>query len=782
MASVVAKRKGFDQKTDVGAVYDEPMPSAFPALRADLEILPSPTRSGPTNGFLIKDPLSQQVFEMEKEEYFLCQQLDGQTSLDTIHTRFENHFAISVSYAEIEAFVRQLDFQGLLENTVTEGMFHYREAEEQLIPIRQYPLFNPHRLLSWLSIRLWWWFTRPFVIATSTLIAIGVWLLISRWSDLTNILHIMWQPTHWPLLIIVGILCVQVSHELVHGLVSTHYGGHVTEAGCMTFYYVIPKFYVSRRQTIALPTREKAKLYWVFFAGLYCQFLLASIGIIGVLLAAPHSYAHFFFGALWSTAAMGAVHNGNIAHRRDAHFLLAMWLGIVEMRKRTIEVLMNWILRRPEPEPLTPRERFGFRLFGLLTIAYYFFHANVMIWTFGEEVTRSFQGTGLFLWAGVLLFIAHRPLLRYLRAPVHWLTASKANNFTRRLTRVVWLAIVIGILLLPYPYETGGVFKVLPLKQTQIHAEVEGRILEVFVKENHWVQPGQPLAEIEPREYEKNLKTTQEQLAVAEAQLRLLQAGPKPEEVQKAEQEVKKAEQDVREAEVRLGFSHSKAERYAALYKEEAVSQQDYENAVRERDVNREELGARKKTLDVAKAHLALVKSGSRPEEIEAKEAEIRRLQTLVADYEEELRLTVITSPVEGQIITPYIDQKSGQYLEKGDLFGIVVDSRSVQIEVLVPEEESPQVQQGARLRVVAWAFPDKTFMGTVMSVAPIAQKTDGGITTVRVLAEIPNADNLLKADMTGYAKSSTEGKPVWDVLLRRIIRWFQVEFWYWLP
>ncbi len=782
MASPAAKREDVRPARGGGSAGKGTSLSSYPALRSDVEVLPRPGRGLSRGGFLLKDRRTQKVFEMEAEEAFLCRQLDGQTPLGTVRERFERHFGVPVSPEEVEAFVRQLDFQGLLVANVTKGMIHYRDPEEKLIPLRRYPLFNPDPVLQWLDRHLWWCFTRPFLIASFAWIVLGLYVLLSHWTQLINNMYAIWQIPYYPLLILVGVFCVQVPHEFSHGLVGTHYGARVTEAGWMTFYYFIPKFYLHRRQTLAITTRDRAKVYWVFFAGLYCQLLLASLGIIGSLLVRPGGDAYYFWTALWSTAAMGIVHNSNIAHRRDLYFILSVWLGIVEMRTRAVEVMMNWLLRRPQPEPLTRREQWWFCLYGLGAVCYYLIHGLILLFLFGDQVTQAAQGTGLAVWIGVVCYLFQLPLLRALRQPVRRLMASESGTLRRRLVRLAWLLVACGILLLPYPYETGGAFRVLPLKQTQIHAEVEGKITEVFVKENDWVRPGQPLATIESREYEKDLKATQEQLAAAEAQLRLLKAGPKPEEIDKAEQQVKKAEKDVQEAQVRLSFSSPRAERYTQLYEEGVVSQQDYENAIRERDVDLEQLNVSKQGLEVARANLALVKSGARPEEIEAQEAEVRRLQTLVADYRERLRLTVLTSPVEGQIITPYVDQKVGQYLKKGDLFTTVVDSRTVQIEVMVPEEEVPYVFPGARLKVVSWAFPSTTFVGTVLSIAPVAQKSDGGDTTVRVLAEIPNPSHLLKADMTGYAKSSTEGKPVWDVLLRRIIRWFQVEFWYWLP
>ncbi|GIX45847.1 MAG: hypothetical protein KatS3mg131_0058 [Candidatus Tectimicrobiota bacterium] len=771
------------------------MSTPLPALRPDLEFLPKTRRGKPLGGFLIRDPHTKALFEMEEEEFFLCQQLDGHTPLATIQARYQERFGTPLPLEDLQALLRQLEFQGLLATPVTRGMVHHWDPEEELIPVRRLPIFNPSRLLAWLAARLRWCFTRTAFLCSLAFIAFGLHLLIDNWSRLLDAMYAIWIPSYFPLLVLVGVLCVQVPHELAHGLVATHYGGHVTRAGFMVFYYFIPKFYVDRRQTLALPPQNAAKMGWVLFAGLYCQMLLASLGIMGALLATPGSAAHDFWTALWSTAAWGFVHNSNIAHRRDLHLILAFWLREPELRAKAITLMLNWLLRRPEPEPLTRRARWGYRLFGLLTVGFAVFHWGLMFAAFGEQMTQLFQGAGAVLFTGVMLYIFHRPLTHAMRRPLRWLLGCEARAAVRWLIRLGLLAAFTAILFIPYPYHTGGPFVLLPVKQIEVHAEVEGKIEQVLVKEGDWVTAGQPLVLLDRREIERNLKATQEQLAATEAQLRLLKAGPKPEEVKRAEEQVEQAEQEVRQAEqevekarVEAEFSRAKAARYAGLYQRGIVSQQEYENTLLQRDsdaksleIALQNLEVKKKNLEVARANLELVKSGARPEQIEAMEAEVRRLQTLVADYQRQLELTVLRSPIDGQVITPYIDRKVGQYIKKGDLVAVVAESRTIQAEVAVPEEEAPEVRHGALVKVVAWAYPHTTFRGQVTAVAPVATENTHS-TVVRVLTEIPNPQQLLKADMTGYAKIRTEPKPLWNVLLRRIIRWFKVQFWYWLP
>ncbi|NIS62310.1 MAG: hypothetical protein GTO13_16910 [Proteobacteria bacterium] len=52
----------------------------------------------------------------------------------------------------------------------------------------------------------------------------------------------------------------------------------------------------------------------------------------------------------------------------------------------------------------------------------------------------------------------------------------------------------------------------------------------------------------------------------------------------------------------------------------------------------------------------------------------------------------------------------------------------------------------------------------------------------VRVLSELPNSDDLLKTDMTGYAKIECEWKPLVVAFTRWLVRFFLIEVWSWIP
>lgn len=365
-------------------------------------------------------------------------------------------------------------------------------------------------------------------------------------------------------------------------------------------------------------------------------------------------------------------------------------------------------------------------------------------------------------------------------------------------TTFVWvlrlgvLAAASWAMLLPYPYQTGGPFRFLPAKRVEVRSEVEGLVDKVLVKEGQWVKQGQAIATLSDRTHRKNLKAAQAKLDESRAELQLLKAGPKREEIERAKA-------DVRTAETILAWSGPRAERFAQLYAQKLVSEQEHENALRQRDVD-------KAMLDEAKANLKVVTSGARPEQIKAVQAEIRSLQALVDNYRTDVQRTTLKSPIAGWVVTPRIEELAGTYLKPGqrDLVVQIEDSRTIRAEVEVPEEDVGAVSVGAEVKVVPWAFHDVTFHGKVTTIAPVAATNAAESSTatvlgpaqgatqvalsgsperaVRVITEIPNPDGLLKTDMTGYAKITTGDRPVWDVLFRPIIRWFKVEVWYWIP
>ncbi|UCF83503.1 MAG: biotin/lipoyl-binding protein [Desulfobacteraceae bacterium] len=237
--------------------------------------------------------------------------------------------------------------------------------------------------------------------------------------------------------------------------------------------------------------------------------------------------------------------------------------------------------------------------------------------------------------------------------------------------RLIRIGVLIGIgliLLIPYPFSVGGEFRLTPIHQLGIRAQVAGEIESVLVEEGQWVEKDQPLAFLLGREQKKKVEEIEAALDERNARLKLLKEGAKPEEIAKAKQEVNTAAKS-------LEFSILQADRYEEMFKDKAVSEKDYENILKQRDLDQER-------LELAKRNLELVESGARDEEIEALEAEIRLLEVNLTHAKKDLQLTTLVSTASGRIITPYLSQTVGPYLSVGDLFAVVEDANTLLAEM----------------------------------------------------------------------------------------------------
>jgi multidrug resistance efflux pump len=284
------------------------------------------------------------------------------------------------------------------------------------------------------------------------------------------------------------------------------------------------------------------------------------------------------------------------------------------------------------------------------------------------------------------------------------------------------------------------------------------------------VSKGEVIARLADLDLRAELRKMDAEIEEKQAKLRLLRAGPRPEEVTLAQASVDKAAQ-------RLKYAKNQLQRLNALYSQQLVSRKDL-------DEGEEELAVRQKELDEAEGKLRVLLAGSRPEEIEASEAELSRLKAQHAHLDEQLHRLTITSPSAGVVATPKLHEKIGRYVEKGDLIAAVYEVEHVTAEIAVSEKEISDVQVGQLVVLKARAFPAQQFQGRVTAIAPTiskASKKDVPLgKTVVVTTRLENPGLQLKPEMTGNAKIYTGQRRISDLITRRLARYVRVEFWSW--
>jgi len=375
-------------------------------------------------------------------------------------------------------------------------------------------------------------------------------------------------------------------------------------------------------------------------------------------------------------------------------------------------------------------------------------------------------------------------------------------------------------------------FKILPVTNAEVRAEIEGIIDQIYVDEGDVVKRGDPLARLADRDLRAELQMTEATIAEKTARLKMLEAGARPEEIELARKAVEtaktrkefalgryeeakkiraeglaKANANLAKAKERLKYGGSYLENARQLFTEMLISKQERDKAqeevaVREKELEQTDaemkmiladdlaevktlLAVAEKELEEALGNLALLLAGSRPEEIEASRAEIANREAQRSHEREQIQLMKVISPISGVITTPKLKERIGQLVPKGELIATVHELKTVTAEIVSPENEIADVKVGQKVTLKARAYPWERFEGKVTSIAPIATKEDlgpGGLGARNVLVScrIDNPSLLLKSEMSGRAKIYCGQRRILDLVTRRFARYVRVEFWSW--
>ena len=764
------------------------MTRKLPEFSKDSKTTPF-VNKGEEFSYFIEHPQQNSVFEFGAKEHFICMQLDGQTSQETVQRNFQKKFGVFISRRQLDAFIHKLNSEGFLAVTSdSRDTFHKYSLNEKV-----WHLFDPNQFFYWVAQTFSWLFS-PFIfiiLGCSLFFSFGIIVKfgINFWQEW----GFLAKKYHFFAFTIFTIIAMNCLGEVAKGVACRYYKGQVHEFNLRFIYRLFPRFHCDI--TDAFYETEKSERIRIIAASMVCQIMVWTVSVIGWYVTVPWSVMHFFWSFLSFSSFIFILLNFNPLLHRDGYQLFRTWLDIYGFRGRAINYARSVVFSKPLPEPLSVRERRIFFWYGMLSWIFFNAFWLVFLGLAGFFLMSAFKGVGACLFLIVLVLRFEQQLKGLFMGMEKWSIGKIAMNERgsvklRRLIQFSLLIVLAVILLLPYQYSVSGEFSLLPVNQYGIRTQVAGEITEVLVQEGQLVKKGDPIARLSGRQQERQLEESKATYEYVKAQLDLLRGGPKVEQIAKAEQEVGAARKS-------LEHSIKELERQEEMFKNKAVSEKEYDAAVRARDMDNEK-------LKIAIKNLELVSSGAQDEEIRSLEAQLRLTEVEVSFNEKDLELTTLLSPADGRVITAFPGQSVGQYLEKGELFAIVEDSSRFIVDIELAEQDISHIRIGAPVVIKMWADPQKKFSSTVIAVAPVAyEKSKGRVIrsltakesliereetlmkegkVVRVLAELPNTGERLKTDMTGYAKITCETRPVYAVFFRWLTRFVQVEVWSWIP
>ena len=749
------------------------MSAATVKLRTDLLV----SRHGDAGRsfFVFKDPASERFFRFGETEHFITEQLDGETPIETVRQRVEERFGASLSVEALQQFIERLRGLGL----VTDGA-----TEPRLLPARRrriagdifylrFKAFDPDWLFDRMEPAVRFLFTPAFLVMSAALIVCAVGVTIGHWGDMTRELGELFRFES--LALAWGICFVVIlAHEFAHGLTCKHFGGKVREIGFLLIYFQ-PAFYCNVSDAWLFP--KKAHRLWVTFAGAYFETFLWALATLFWRVTEPDTTLNYLALVVAATSALKSFFNLNPLIKLDGYYLLSDWLVLPNLRRKAFTWFRGRLkslvtFTRSSSDPTTTRERYIYLVYSLLAGAYTVWLLSVILSYMVGYLVDEYQAWGFAAFSILLFGIFKSPIRRVATELSNELSLARERR-ARTLKRLAKVVLVLGVLGVGLWYwrlelKVAGAFTLLPIRNADVRAGVEGLIESVYHDEGESVAQGEVIAQLADRDCQAELRKIKADLEEKQARLRLLRAGSRAEVIELARTTIAKAEE-------RLKFATQQLTRDEALLNQQLLARRDFETTA-------EQVSVRTKELQEARDQLKVLLAGSRPEEIEALEAELRRLVAHQSYHEGQLGLLALRSPVAGVITTRKLREKIGQQVKKGDLLAEVHELKTVTAEIAVPEKEIADVSVGQRVVLKARAHPGASFEGTVVAIAPVASKPEDSRNqrTVLVTTQIDNAGGLLKPQMSGMAKIYCGERRALDLVGRRFVRYLRVEVWSW--
>lgn len=288
--------------------------------------------------------------------------------------------------------------------------------------------------------------------------------------------------------------------------------------------------------------------------------------------------------------------------------------------------------------------------------------------------------------------------------------------------------------------------------EVQVAPEVGGRVVELKVDEGDRVAAGDLIARLDARDAELALKRLQAERQLAQAQLRLLLAGARAEDIRQAEAQVKSAEADVKAVEVEVSSASADLERFESLLKTSSGSEKQRDDAATRRDVASARLNAARERVTAARETLARLRAGARAEEIDAARARVAVVDAQIASLDKTISDAVVASPIAGTVTTKLVDQ--GEIVAPRMPLVVVTDLDHAWANVYVDEPLVPRLTLGQKATLVTDA--GQRIEGTLTFVSPKAEFTPRNVQTAaeraklvyRLKVTVDNRQGVLKSGM----------------------------------
>ncbi|CAA0102523.1 Uncharacterised protein [Halioglobus japonicus] len=753
-----------------------------PKLSQEAEILKIKS-----NSFIIINKADDRRIQCSQREVDLLSLIDGSRTLQQICEAYAQRTGQTLAIRHLQEFLNHLAEVGLVPKEGSDDTQTQRNRRRD------------NRSQSWINRRIDWvekvfgWILHPAaLIPVFLLIVLATTILIKSADAMLE--QFQSAAIDYGLLLVLfvflgNVLVVTLPREILMGVACRKFSGHIASIRLYFFRHIVPYFFCDIQDSLARINRRGQ--WTLLILRPLSNIFIVSIAAILWRLAPDGSAISLFILIVMVAAIISVVVMLNPFGRGDGYTLISYYYGIQDLRDWAMSEARNMVLFKPGKRACSEHRRFWLRMYGTGIYVFQLVWFSFIIGLIGWLLISRFDGFGVLLLITLLIWWYRDSIENNLVKTGWYQRLVKALGKERAdwLLRLSFVGIVILIGFVPYDYEISGEVRLMPIAQQGIRAQIDDEILAVHVKEGDLVQEGDLIATLAGREERAAVQTTQAELAAARAQLELLEEGTR-------EEDITIARQQVEEYRIQQKFQRSEVERLKVLDQNSYARKKDLDETVMR-------LNDATNSIALAQANLERAISGPRPFEISAAQAEVSRLEALLAHNKVMLSLCEIRTNLSGQVITVNTSDRVGNTVAPGDLILVVQDTSSLEAEIAAEESAAGRIEPGMPVeirlrgldgelltaqvtRVSMNAVKESDFQVDLFRTDREAQlelqrqtKTDKKI---RIYAALEEQDEGLVPGMTGTARIYISSGTLWGALAKPVLRFFRVDVWSWLP
>ncbi len=846
-----------------------------------------------TDGYwILRNPEDVSYLQVSDRDRDIIAQL-GQLPLDAIVQEF------CITNERLRYLIQLLAATGMLVGTKPAK----KQRRGKFTPLQllsfKISLFNPD---DWLTqnIKLLHWIWTPFFgFILFFFLAFSAAIGIYQKAEIIHKGQQLWNHQGASLIIPFALLTVLIVsiHELGHAFTLKHFGGIVPEFGLL-FMALIPAAYTNTTDSYCL---ARWKRVLVVGAGVLTQFIMAAIALWLWNATASGTWLHNTSYLLMLASLVTVALNLNPLSKFDGYYLFVALTGINNLRSRSFSFYGNLLSGKQIREKAS--NALILAAYAPFSFAYIYFVFGFLLFQVTEWSLTNIPTIAIILltiWAIYFYFpnpqsknqnhnskigmTANNPSNSPNRPNLKVVPPTSESNLTPQppslqgkgeiespspcrggvgegsnpavnspssnatfpfvsLLTITAILVSLGLVYqIEMPHSVPGevVVDSTPKARQSVYMQIPGTIKKILVEQNQPVKYGQPIAELDSDELEKEIeeaqiKLAEAKLAVASARENLeslrstfnkavveeeavrqisarqqeeiteMNRGNLPPRISILSSQIEGIRRDIAGLQGNLAIQDGRISKIEPLVKEGALSKFKLDDLQMEKNNLLNQIQSKQNQINPLLNQIADVKLNMQKElaqyqaelmqkqaataevssRIKQAAAEVKNRQQLVEQLQGDLqrvkdkrKYLILTADTTGIAIKDDLDKLQNKKMSAGDVILDIVDVEQLTAKVQIAQEDKPLVKTGASVKFYPRDPQLSPYTAKVERIDQVVKVDPAGKPIVTVYISLKNDDLRLKPGETGYAQIEAESMQIDERVYREIRKLFPRGKW----